>query len=166
MDRLTNKKGLLKGNGCCYGWMSYDCSGDGRERLKDALEKLAAFEDLQDMIGVPLETLAQICREQIPEECHYPEKAITLTDESVDEWNQYKSAKEQGKLFILSCKKGDTVYTPCAWGIESDVVGSVEYINGEVYIKNYYGGIIGAASNVFLTEDEAIRKYEELYGDN
>ena len=44
MDRLTNKKGLLKGNGCCYGWMSYDCSGDGRERLKDALEKLAAFE--------------------------------------------------------------------------------------------------------------------------
>lgn len=83
-----------------------------------------------------------------------------------DKLGELEDLAEQGRLFILPCKQGDTVYTPWAWGVENDIVGSIEYVNDKMYVKNYYGGIIGEASSVFLTEDEAIRKYEELYGEN
>ena len=64
---------------------------DFNQKIADTL---AAFEDLQDMLGIPFESLVELCKEEIPDECKNPSKAIILTDESVDEWQQYKALKE------------------------------------------------------------------------
>lgn len=123
MDRLTNKKGFLKGDGCCYGWMSYDCSGDGRERLKDALKKLAAFEDLA----------------------------------------------EQGRLIELPCKVGDTLYFIENEEIFECIASSFDIRPLQRFVRDSNGMSLNFSNfgkTIFLTEDEANRKCEELYGNN
>lgn len=75
--------------------------------------------------------------------------------EVIDKLAAYEDAEEQGLLLRLPCKVGDKVYTPCAWGIESGVVGSIEIISDRVFINNKYGAMIGEAHNVFLTKEEA-----------
>jgi hypothetical protein len=66
--------------------------------------KLADYEDLEELIGVPLEELARIFRQHIPDGCHHPKKAIVLTDGDVDKWRKYKDLEEQGRLVLLPCK--------------------------------------------------------------
>ena len=46
------------------------------------------------MIGIPFESLVELCKEHQPDDAKNPSKAIILTDESVDEWQQYKELKE------------------------------------------------------------------------
>ena len=54
MERLTrrinnNKITAIKGSGCNYSVHSFDCQiNEGREKLRMALEKLAAYEDLEE----------------------------------------------------------------------------------------------------------------------
>lgn len=68
---------------------------------------------------------------------------------------EYEDAEEQGLLLRLPCKVGDTVYTPCAWGIESGVVGSIEIISDRVFVNNEHHSMIGEAHNIYLTKEEA-----------
>ena len=76
--------------------------------MADLREKLKEFEDLEELIGIPMKDLAEILRQNIPEDCKNPKKAIVLTDDDVDKWNGYKNAEEQG--LRLPCKVGDKVY--------------------------------------------------------
>lgn len=54
MERLTrrinnNKITAIKGSSCNYSAQSFDCQiNDGTEKLRTALEKLAAYEDLEE----------------------------------------------------------------------------------------------------------------------
>ena len=54
MERLTrrinnNKITAIKGSGCNYSVHSFDCQiNEGREKLRMALEKLAAYEDAEE----------------------------------------------------------------------------------------------------------------------
>ena len=66
--------------------------------------KLAEYEDLEELIGIPLEELARIFRQHIPDGCQHPKKAIVLTDGDVDKWRKYKDLEEQGRLVLLPCK--------------------------------------------------------------
>lgn len=105
MDRLTewkdDKKLLAKAK----------FSGDfGSQNI---LQSLAEYEDLEELIGIPLKNLAEICNNKNSEECRNPNKAIVLTDEDVDRWNEYKSEEKQGLLLRLPCSVGDTVYAIC-----------------------------------------------------
>lgn len=81
-----------------------------QKELESLKKKLAVYEDLQEMIGIPFEEHAALCREHIPDDAKYPSKAIVLTDDDVDKWHQYKDAEEQGLLLRLPCKVGDRVY--------------------------------------------------------
>lgn len=74
----------------------------------------------------------------------------------------YEDAEEQGLLLKLPCKVGDTVYTVCAWGIESGVVGSIEIISDRIFVNNTHGEMIGEAHNIFLTQAEAEQKLKEM----
>ena len=68
------------------------------------MDKLAQYEDLEDLIGIPMKDLAEILRQNIPEDCKHPHKAVVLTDDDVDKWQDYKNAEEQGLLLRLPCK--------------------------------------------------------------
>lgn len=78
-----------------------------------------------------------------------------FNNEVLEKLATYEDLEEQGLLLRLPCKVGDKVYTPCAWGIESGVVGSIEIISDRVFINNKYGAMIDEAHNVFLTKEEA-----------
>ncbi|MBQ6815573.1 MAG: hypothetical protein IJP13_08560 [Lachnospiraceae bacterium] len=133
------------------------------------IEQLARFEELQGMIGIPFERFAELCKEKIPEECKNPSKAIILTDESVDEWNQYKSDKEQGLLLKLPCKVGDTVWVIYANGDLSEQ--KVEYISKNIHSKEWNIGFhIGQipfsnfGKTVFLTKEAAEQALADMKG--
>ena len=116
MERLTeveNGTAMVKGCGsnCKYGF-EY-CRKEDWENCKtidDVIDKLAEYEDLEDLIGIPMKDLAEILRQNIPEDCKHPHKAVVLTDDDVDRWNGYKNAEEQGLLLRLPCKVGDELY--------------------------------------------------------
>lgn len=79
MERLTNRTKEAKSN----------------VTIKEVCDKLADYEDLEELIGIPLEELAKIFQQHIPNECKHPQKAIVLTDDDVDEWNACKEAREK-----------------------------------------------------------------------
>lgn len=93
--------------------------------------------------------------------CFFKDKTHCYDNNIYNRLREYEIAEEQGLLLRLPCKIGDKVYTPCAWGIESGVVGSIEIISDRVFINNEYGAMIGEAHNVFLTKEEALEKFEE-----
>ena len=53
-------------------------------------DKLSDYEDLEELIGIPLKELAEIFRQHIPDDCKYPQKVTVLTDDDVDKWREYK----------------------------------------------------------------------------
>lgn len=73
--------------------------------------------------------------------------------------------EEQGLLLRLPCKIGDTVYTACSWGIESDVVGAIDIISDMIFARNVVGALIGDIRNVFLTREEAEKALKERNGE-
>lgn len=77
---------------------------------QNILQSLAEYEDLEELIGIPLKNLAEICNNKISEECRNPKKAIVLTDKDADRWSEYKSAEEQGLLLRLPCGIGADIY--------------------------------------------------------
>ena len=160
------------------------CDGDGasdkcntcdfNQKIADTLAK---FEDLQDMIGIPYEKLAELCKEEIPDECKNPSKTIILTDDSVDEWHQYKTDKEQGLLLRLPCKVGSTLYQPISNRInEYKVIGLCFDItrNEWMYEVAYQIGLEWHKTTcdfdcinktVFLTKEEAEQALAKMKGE-
>lgn len=58
------------------------------------VQKLGEYEDLEELIGIPLKELAEIFRQHIPDGCQHPQKAIVLTDGDVDKWRSMTSNGE------------------------------------------------------------------------
>lgn len=83
-------------------------------------------------------------------------------DKILEKLAEYEDAEEQGKLIILPCRVGDTVYTACSWGIESGVVGSIEIFDDRIFVNNVHGAMMAEAHNVFLTKEEALAKMKEV----
>lgn len=77
----------------------------------------------------------------------------------------YEDAEENGLLLRLPCKIGDTVYTACAWGIESGVVGAIDIISDMIFVRDVVGALIGDVKNVFLTREEAEKALSERSGE-
>lgn len=158
------------------------------EVAAQAFEKLADYEDLEELTGIPIKELARIFRKRIPElarifrkhipnGCQNPKKAIVLTDGDADKWKKYKDLEEQGRLIKFPCKVGDTVWDsdfgiPCAYKITAFSFGECEeYIcepatTKEVifYYANSSGSITGSfaeseiGKSVFLSKAEAKAK--------
>lgn len=150
------------------------------------IEKLGKYEDLEELIGIPLEEFARIFRQHIPDGCKHPKKAIVLTDGDVDRWRKYKDLEEQRRLIKLPCKVGDTVYVVTSpfmvfYDIEYDknmkdevyesyVSSIIFYKSGEqyrIYAKatNHFIGAyftkFDFGKTVFLTKSEAEAKLKE-----
>lgn len=108
--------------------------------VRNATEKLADYEDLEELIGIPLKELAEIFRQHIPDSCQHPQKAIVLTDGDVDRWRKYKDLEEQGRFIKLPCKVGSTVYAICT----CEAVGTV--LDGTLHGSN---GGFGTATGYY-----------------
>ena len=155
MERLTNITKEVKSN----------------VTIKEVCDKLADYEDLEELIGIPLKELAEIFRKHIPDCCQHPKKAIVLTDCDVDKWRKYKDLEEHGRLVKLPCKKGDTVYNITWW----DDVQEKVVVKGKTYYRTIhkhkvskstfgYTDIDDFGNTVFLTKSEAEAKLKELRG--
>lgn len=174
MDRLTewrdDKKLLAKAK----------FSGDfGSQNI---LQSLAEYEDLEELIGISLKNLAEICNNKIPEECRNPKKAIVLTDNDVDRWNEYKNAEKQGLLLRLPCKIGDTVYIILASYFDIGTY-NIKYAEADVRDFTHFtscGFCVVVTSKVFgkltipfsdfgktvfLTKEKAEKKLKEMESD-
>ena len=119
----------------------------------------------------------QHCRTEDWENC----KTI---DDVIDKLADYEDLEEQGRLVILPCKVGDTVWDndcgrPCAYTITAFSFGECEeYICEPVttkevvfYYANSSGSITGSfaeseiGKTVFLTKSEAEQKLKEMESD-
>lgn len=80
--------------------------------LEVDIEELDKYKDLEAMVGIPFETMVELCNRIVPENCKYPKKTRTLTDETVDEWDRYKNNRDNGLLFVLpyDIRKVKTLY--------------------------------------------------------
>ena len=74
---------------------------DNAEYWLEVYFKLKDYEDLEELIGVPLEELAKIFRQYIPDGCRHPKKAIVLTDGDVDKWREYKAFEKDRRLLKI-----------------------------------------------------------------
>lgn len=61
-------------------------------------------------------------------------------------------------------KVGDTVYAVNSCGVERGIIGSIEKISDMIFINNIRGEMLGTNKNVFCSEDEANKKWEDMYG--
>ena len=126
--------------------------------IRQVLDKLSQFEDLEELIGIPLEDIAKIFRKNIPEDCKHPRKAIVLTDDDVDRWNCYKNEEEQGLLLRLPCKVGDIVYKIIN---QRDNYDDTVYqiVSSTIFELSMIDKI---GKTVFLTQAEADQKLKEM----
>ena len=143
--------------------------------IRRVLDKLSQFEDLEELIGIPLEDIAKIFSKNIPEDCKHPQKAIVLTDDDVDRWNGYKNAEEQCLLLRLPCKVGSIVYyINGKFILEYEVTGFSVDRTGVwlMYVKHHsdendttYGfnfDVEKIGKTVFLTQAEAEKKLKAI----
>lgn len=172
MERITKKNEM----GDYYYPMCFSkCDGlgssgkcDNCELVYDACKKLGEYEDLEELIGIPLEELARIFRQYIPDNCKHPQKAIVLTDGDVDKWRKYKDLDEQGSLVNIPDEayfiKGGQIQS--GWVQEAvcsvcrKTLLDIRYDDNSL---DSYRGYLG--NEVFLTKAEAEAKLEELRGD-
>ena len=140
---------------------------------ENIITKLGKYEDLEELIGIPLKNLAEIRNNNIPEECRNPKKAIVLTDKDADRWNEYKNAEKQGLLLRFPCKVGDTVYSIANDGKIYLVKSTreVRIVNGVLHIiceSCRYSDLVSyddIGKTVFLTQEEAEQKLKEMESD-
>lgn len=110
MERLTDKIGNTNcvagcGSNCKYGFeYCRKENWENCETISDVIDKLAEYEDLEELIGILPKELAEIFHQHIPNDCKHPQKAIVLTDGDVDKWREYKAFKKDGRLIKLPCK--------------------------------------------------------------
>lgn len=113
MSRLTKRISVENEDVIFYTKGEYYNTTAGEMRssnVREVMRKLAEYEDLEEMLGIPFEQMVELCKEHVPDGAKYPKRVKVLTDESVDEWEQYKQDKEQGLLLKLPCKVRSTVY--------------------------------------------------------
>lgn len=94
------------------------------EEIDAVYEKLKKYEDMEESLkkvygecdGLLETAVKHICKieENQKVEVGNPFKSRLLTDEDADKWERWKNAEEDGKLMILPCKPGDTVYSYCS----------------------------------------------------
>lgn len=137
--------------------------------IKEVCDKLADYEDLEELIGIPLEELVRIFRQHIPDGCHHPKKAIVLTDGDVDKWREYQQLEENDKNINIP----DKVYFIKDGQIQSGWVQEAVYsicrktlldIRYDDNSLAHYRGYLG--NEVFLTKSEAEAKLKELRGED
>ena len=160
MSRLTKRNPLWINDEM---WLNA-CEPDDEE-IEAIYHKLKEYEDLEELIGIPLEELARIFRQHIPDGCQHPKKAIVLTDGDVDKWRKYKDLDEQGSLVNIPDEayfiKGGQIQS----GLVQEAVCSVcrKTLLDIRYDDNSldsYRGYLG--NEVFLTKSEAEAKLKEL----
>lgn len=174
MERLTERDEF--GNADIIGVGSEDLQlnldFEQMNKVTNALNKLAQFEDLEELIGIPLKDIAKIFYQNIPEDCKHPHKAIVLTDDDIDKWNGYKNAEEQGLLLRLPCPIGTTVYNTTWW---DDVTEKVD-VDGKTFYRTVHKHKVSKSTfslvdiydfgkTVFLTRAEAEQKLKEMESD-
>lgn len=115
--------------------------------------------------------------------CDIPPRECQYISDALEKLAKYEDLEEQGRLVILPCKVGDTVWDndygrPCAYTITAFSFGECEeYICEPVtkketvfYYANSSGSITGSfaeseiGKSVFLNKSEAEAKLEELRG--
>lgn len=174
MERLTKigHKGyaMLKGSGCNYSHVSFDCQVDeGRELLKYALEKLAEYEDLEEqglLLLLPCKvgsTVYAICT------C---EAVGTVLDGTLYGSNGgFGTATGYYCPYELSDKCPHTEADDCeeCKNIENVFEDTVDYINiteCEILIglknTNLCVTVDEIGKTVFLTQEEAEQKLKEM----
>nr|DAG71342.1 MAG TPA: hypothetical protein [Caudoviricetes sp.] len=106
--------------------------------------------------------------------CDIPPRKCNYISNALEKLADYEDLEEQGKLVILPCKVGDTVYGISMGKIISLTVNeiSIFYMKGEKIInvkcqnndefRNYVEREFG--KTVFLTKSEAEAKLKELRG--
>lgn len=88
--------------------------------IREILNKLKNYEDLEEKLeevyGECPELLKTVINELVKHEgfdLGNQLRSKLLTDESVDQFENWKEADEQGRLIELPCKVGDTVWELC-----------------------------------------------------
>lgn len=171
MERITKKNEL---GDYCYPMCFSKCDGlgsssncDSCECVYTACKKLGEFEDLEELIGIPLKELAEIFRQNIPDGCKHPRKAIVLTDGDVYKWREYQQLEENDKNINIP----DEAYFIKDGQIQSGWVQEAVYsicrktmidIRYDDNSLDHYRGCLG--NEVFLTKSEAEAKLKELRG--
>ena len=168
MERLT------KVISCPDGTKIYDISNkifglstSRADKTRMILEKLAVCEDLEGLIGIPLEELVRIFRQHIPDGCHHPKKAIVLTDGDVDKWREYQQLEENDKninipdkaYFIKDGQIQSGWVQEAVYSICRKTLLDIRYDDNSLV---HYRGYLG--NEVFLTKAEAEAKLEDLRG--
>ena len=169
MERLTERDEF--GNADIIGVDSEDLQlnldFEQMNKVTDALNKLSEYEDLEELIGLPLKELAKIFRQHIPDGCQHPQKAIVLTDGDVDKWREYQKLEENDKNINIP----DEAYFIKDGQIQSGWVQEAVYsicrktlldIRYDDNSLDSYRGYLG--NEVFLTKAEAEAKLEDLRG--
>lgn len=184
MERLTDKIGNTNcvagcGSNCKYGFeYCRKENWENCETISDVIDKLAEYEDLEELIGIPPKELAEIFHQHIPNDCKHPQKAIVLTDGDVDKWREYKAFKKDGRLIKLPCKIGDTIYEMhytnrqyviCSHIVSKFVIMPYRFPRVEIYFENENGFSTSdfegrVNEDLFLTRDEAEARLKELRG--
>lgn len=129
---------------------------------QDALRRLAAYEDL----SLTPEELSSVLRVGLtPEEM----KEMYLRERArYDEWYAWKEAEQEGKLFVVPCKIGDTVYSVNTNGLTVlswEVTGIWISREGNLMITandlaSFNADAVG--KTVFLRKEEAEAKRLEI----
>ena len=170
MERLT------KVISCPDGTKIYDISNkifglntSRADKTRIILEKLAVYEDLEELIGIPLEELARIFHQHIPDGCQHPKKAIVLTDGDVDKWREYQQLEENDKninipneaYFIKDGQIQSGWVQEAVYSICRKTLLDIRYDDNSL---DSYRGYLG--NEVFLTKSEAEARLKELRGNN
>lgn len=137
------------------------------KKILNLATKLKEYEDLEELIGIPLKEFAEIFQQHIPSNCKLPKKAIVLTDGDVDKWRKYKDLEEQGDLvsipneayFIKDRKIQSGWVQEAVSSICRKILLDIRYDDNSL---KHYRGYLG--NDVFLAKEEAEAKLKELRG--
>lgn len=82
------------------------------------------------------------------------------------EWSKWKDADREGRLVVLPCKVGDTVYSISGMKIQEEIVSGIEYridYFGLWSNEDEWIGILG--NGAYLTREEAEVALEKMKGE-
>jgi len=128
MERLTERSSfsdlvLVRGRGLGRAYFAED--RDYKDYC-DALNRLAAYEDT----GLePEEIIGRLAKQKVED---------FFTDETkkaLDKLMEYKTAEKEGRLLVLPCKVGDTVYTAQRGVISELFVEHFELYNVGIWVS-------------------------------
>ena len=113
----------------------------------DILKKLCEYEDLEEQAAfltdgkLSIENILDCLRKTLQGDEEEFKFARILTNAEAEKWDKWKSAEEQGRLIILPCKIGDSVY----W-INNGKLFNTDFCLGDV-------NLLG--KTIFLTQEAA-----------